>query len=92
MNALDIARAALMEVGGDPTSVWEIPDRFVPGRMTLMAMPWFGDNMTARLLGLMAAHGSGYLIRCIPCQWADAPEPCTPVREVIRGITCGRER
>ena len=83
VDALSVARAALMEVGGDLDDV---------------GLSWNGEGLSsapnaqadqAALLGMMAEYGPHYVVRCrtcIDCRWSI---PCTPVRDVLRGVTCG---
>lgn len=89
--ALDVARAALMEVGEEPGLVIEVPDPIVPGRVVLRNS--LGNTLARRagLLGLLAEHGPNYLVRCAHCAPRGQTSPaCTPIRDVLRGVTCGR--
>lgn len=91
VSALDVARAALMEVGGDPSDVWAYPDPLVVGRQAVACSTGNPLAWRAILLGRHAACGPEFAVRCLNC--ADAPDiavPCTPVRDVLRGVTCGR--
>lgn len=85
LDALTVARAALMEVGVDLVLV----DTAEDGR--LQCWPGNPPALRAMLLGTMAAHGGDYLVRCDCCNWrAEIRPPCTPVRDALRGLTCGR--
>ena len=86
VTALDVARAALLEVGGD---VAEIEYDYADGE--IVAETYIGFKAT--LLGEMAAYGPHFVTRCWPCwdsEEDEYPSPCTPVRDVLRGVTCGR--
>lgn len=83
MNALDVARAALMEVGANPERVW------IADGLTMH----HGDHVAAKAahLAVMATSGPDARIRCPDCapRWM-THAPCTPVRDVLRGVRCGR--
>lgn len=84
ISALDVARAALMEVGADPDRVSLYHGVIATER---------GDAVAARaaLLGIAARSGMDYIVRCSDCdfRWTTRT-PCTPVRDVLRGVRCGR--
>ena len=83
VDALSVARAALMEVGGDPRDVW-IEGGWLRGFMD--------DSLVVRAgyLGLMAQCGGDHSVCCESCAVAAMPlPPCTPVRDVLRGVTRG---
>ena len=84
MNALDVARAALMEVGADPELVWAVPGALVSDT---------DDEVVRRalMLGALAEFGPDFLVWCRDCSpnWTHA-QPCTPVRDALRGVRCGR--
>lgn len=87
MNALDIARAALTDVGRDPSA---ITPPFGPGGT--IASDWTrADETVARAahLGLLAAFGPGYEAKCLDCFMANRAA-CHPVSELLRGVRCGR--
>ena len=83
--ALQVARAALLEVGADPNRVW--PENDGP-----MVQTGDAPAIRAMYLGLAAEYGMTHLSRCTSCalQWERNPPACTPVRDVLRGVTCGR--
>lgn len=85
VDALQVARAALAEVGLSTSRV----SRDDAG---LIRYPPDDDPLyyKASVLGLIAEDGPDMLIRCRAC----APhyktrERCTPARDALRGVTCG---
>lgn len=82
--ALKVARAALLEVGGDGP-MWLTPDESIPNRVLLWGYP---DTAKARYIGLAAEFGGDYVVRCSTCHSNVDWPPCTPVRDVLRGVTC----
>lgn len=91
VSALDVARAALMEVGVDPARVFITPSPTSDTGFSTAARAGDWVARRASRLGNMAAYGPEHLIRCDAClpDWR-AVGPCTPVRDVLRGVTCGR--
>jgi hypothetical protein len=86
--ALDVARAALLEVGGNMASVYIDEDDPFRDR-TIATWPFDHVADKAAILGILAAEGPNFIIRCGNCvtRWA-THGPCTPVRDVLRGLTC----
>ena len=84
-RVVTVARAALVEVGGDPGHVY-LHGCWPASRL--------GDKEAYRALciGAMAVHGPTYMVRCWPCSPGTARTACTPVRDVLAGHTCGHER
>lgn len=88
VDAVRVANAALAEVG--------LPEAIAmdssTGRLAIPQWLNHADPIAHRagLLGLMAEHGPAFLVRCRPCMSQGyLVDPCTAVREALRGATCG---
>lgn len=85
MKALDVARAALMEVGVDPQMVWQKGDvLFFGPRSTSADLAY-----RACVLAEMAERGPDSLTECRSCA-ERVDDPCTPIRDALRGVRCGK--
>ena len=88
VDALTVARAALLEVGEDPALVYW---GFHPGtQIKGLRGPATDVHTKARWLGRMAAEGPDVMTWCSDCTTRASAVPCTPVRDALRGVTCGR--
>lgn len=89
LQAHEVAMAALLEVGGDPTMIdYTDPHdgQVVCLHTTDEALAW-----KACCVGEMSIFGPMFMTSCWPCfrdGLATQGEACTPVRDAIRGITC----
>lgn len=91
LRAVDIANAALMEVGLEPV----IFERWDPTRgAATLSMPSTSLHTRAAMLGHLATRGPDHLVRCGDCGFAGIARgtvPCVTVRDALRGITCTSE-
>lgn len=89
---MDVARAALLEVGLDPSPV------VVEGRgLTIKQVDLLGPDrpMYSRAGYLAAAseYGANHPVRCADCSvngTARGMPPCTTAGDALRGVRCGR--
>lgn len=91
LRAVDIANAALMEVGLEPV----IFERWDPVRNGMcLTVPSTSLHTRAAMLGRLATQGPDHLVRCGDCGFAGIARgtvPCVTVRDALRGITCTSE-
>jgi hypothetical protein len=88
--ALKVSQAALMEVRSDPARI-RVDFDHIRGDFSLWTR--VDDPMVCRAiyLGYMSAFGADFMCRCATCiQRSKIVPPCTPVRDVLRGMTCGQ--
>jgi hypothetical protein len=87
---IEVATAAMLEVGGDPTVFLRDDDNYVTIRYEPNVYP--AQALRALNLGTMAIQGPQHLVYCLNCVlWrSDAHSSCLPVRDYFRISNCGR--